>query len=101
MGKIDRSRGETSGFGFSQPVVVGTTINVQRTRRMNMHSSWSLLNSLHPVRQEALPEAGRIGHWGKAIFAGLIAGALFIAVEMFLWGITGRGSLWDPVRLSA
>jgi hypothetical protein len=59
------------------------------------------LHSSHPVRQQALPEPARITHWGKAIFAGLIAGALFVAVEMFLLGITGKGSLWEPVCLSA
>ena len=66
-----------------------------------MHLSRSLWPSPHPVRQQALPEPGRITHWGKAIFAGFIAGALFVAVEIFLLAITGKGSLWDPVRLSA
>src|SRR5277367_764279 len=43
----------------------------------------------------------RITRWGKGTFAGLIAGALLITVEMLLIGIFGRGNIWDPVRLSA
>jgi hypothetical protein len=31
----------------------------------------------------------------------LIAGALFIALEMALLQLFGKGNIWDPVRLSA
>ena len=53
----------------------------------------------------SLPETRRarkrITHWGKGAFAGVIGGALFITVEMFLIQAFGGGSIWDPVRLSA
>lgn len=59
----------------------------------------------HSPAIASLPETRRprkrITHWGKGAFAGLIGGALFITVEMFLMQVFGKGSLWDPVRLSA
>jgi hypothetical protein len=53
--------------------------------------------------QEHVPAEGRkrITRWGKGAYAGIIAGALFLALEMFLIRATGRGGFWDPVRLSA
>ena len=43
----------------------------------------------------------RITRWGKGAYAGIIAGALFLTLEMFLIKVLGGGHLWDPVRLSA
>jgi hypothetical protein len=43
----------------------------------------------------------RIARWGKGAYAGIIAGALFLALEMFLIGAFGSENVWDPVRLSA
>ena len=46
-------------------------------------------------------ERKRITRWAKGAWSGVIAGALFMTVEMFLTEAFGRGSIWDPVRLSA
>src|SRR5260221_1721980 len=57
--------------------------------------------SSHPHIQAQPAERKRITRWGKGAYAGVIAGALFITVEMFLIEAFGKGSIWDPVRLSA
>ena|SRR5579862_1681 len=43
----------------------------------------------------------RIIHWTRSAFAGVIGGALLITLEMFLLPLAGKGTMWDPVRLSA
>lgn len=43
----------------------------------------------------------RITRWGKGAIAGVIAGALILAVEMALVKVFGSGDMWDPVSLSA
>ena len=43
----------------------------------------------------------RITRWGKGAFAGVIAGALSLTVEMALMKGFGSGDMWDAVRLSA
>jgi hypothetical protein len=57
--------------------------------------------STNPVAQVQFPERKRITRWAKGAYGGLLAGTLFLAVEMFLLEAFGRGSIWDPVRLSA
>jgi hypothetical protein len=37
--------------------------------------------------------------WTAAVWSGLIAGLVFIVVEMMLVGITGAGSPWGPPRM--
>jgi len=54
-----------------------------------------------PITESERPERHRISRWGKAIFAGVIAGTLFTTVEMLLIGAAGKGDIWDPLRLSA
>src|ERR1051325_12235969 len=52
--------------------------------------------------EESLPGfQQRVTRWGKGAVAGLLAGTLLVTVEMFLTGLSGRGTLWDPLRLSA
>jgi hypothetical protein len=63
-----------------------------------IQSSSSLV---HPTATTRAPERKRITRWGKGAFAGLIAGALFITLEMALLELFGKGNIWDPVRLSA
>jgi hypothetical protein len=48
-----------------------------------------------------IPERRRITRWIKGGWVGVIAGALFMAVEMFLMAACRHGDMWDPVRLSA
>ena len=61
----------------------------------------SIPHSGQPISHPEVPERHRISRWGKASFAGVIAGSLFTTVEMFLIGASGRGTIWDPIRLSA
>ena len=68
---------------------------------MNMQSGSISSHNAHPLTQAQAPERKRITRWGKGAVAGLIAGALFITVEMFLMEAFGRGNMWDPLRLSA
>ena len=68
---------------------------------MNMQSTSISSHDAHPLAQARAPERKRITRWGKGAVAGLIAGALFITVEMFLMEAFGRGNIWDPLRLSA
>lgn len=68
---------------------------------MNVQSVNISSRNAHPLPQTEAPQRKRITRWGKGAVAGLIAGALFITVEMFLMGALGNGNIWDPVRLSA
>ena len=68
---------------------------------MNLQSSSISSHDAHPLAHARVPERKRITRWGKGAIAGLIAGALFITVEMFLMEAFGRGNMWDPLRLSA
>ena len=54
-----------------------------------------------PLAQRQVAERKRITRWAKGAWSGVIAGALFMTVDMFLTEVFGRGSIWDPVRLSA
>jgi hypothetical protein len=67
---------------------------------MNGHSN-VVAESMRAQEQAPAEGRKRITRWGKGAYAGIIAGALFLALEMFLIKATGRGGLWDPVRLSA
>jgi hypothetical protein len=40
-------------------------------------------------------------HWPAAIWAGVVAGAVFLLLEMILVPALGRGSAWDPPRMIA
>jgi hypothetical protein len=44
-------------------------------------------------------ETGRMPHWRSAIWAGLIAGLVFMMVEMLLVSLVGGMSPWGPVRM--
>jgi len=68
---------------------------------MNVQSANISSHNAHPFPQTEAPQRKRITRWGKGAFAGLIAGALMITVEMFLMEALGQGNIWDPVRLSA
>ncbi len=39
--------------------------------------------------------------WGKAVFAGIIGGVVFMMLEMLLVGTVGGGSAWGPPRMIA
>jgi hypothetical protein len=69
--------------------------------QMNVQSTGIFSHNAHPQAQAQAPERKRITRWGKGAFAGLIAGTLFITVEMFLMEAFGKGDIWDHVRLSA
>src|SRR5579871_1498576 len=58
-------------------------------------------SSMSVANQAGVPERRRVTRWTKGGFVGVVAGALFMAVEMFLVLAFGNGSIWDPVRLSA
>src|SRR5260221_1885643 len=68
---------------------------------MNGQSSDALSHSGHAEAPAESTGRKRITRWGKGAYAGVIAGALFITVEMFLIEAFGKGNIWDPVRLSA
>ena len=40
-------------------------------------------------------------HWRAAIWAGIIAGAVFMIMEMLLVATVGGGSAWGPPRMMA
>ncbi len=46
-------------------------------------------------------EEARAPHWKSAIWAGLIAGVVFIMLEMLLVSLVAGGSPWAPVRMMA
>ena len=69
--------------------------------KVDVQSIQSSSQMVDPVAQTQLPERKRIIRWGKGAFAGVIAGALFISLEMALLVLFGKGDIWDPVRLSA
>ncbi len=68
---------------------------------MKAHSTQVLSHPTQPQTPERDLGRKRITRWGKGAYAGIIAGALFLALEMFLTGKFGSGAIWDPVRLSA
>ena len=70
---------------------------MQKMKVQSIHS----LSSARSAPQRHAPERKRITRWGKGAFAGVVAGALFMSLEMMLLEVFGRGDLWDPVRLSA
>lgn len=46
-------------------------------------------------------EAARTPRWKAAVWAGLIAGVIFIMLEMLLVSLIAGGSPWAPVRMMA
>ncbi len=59
------------------------------------------MQSTSPLVRAPGSERKRITRWTKGVWAGVIAGGLFMTLEMFLIQVFGRGNMWDPVRLSA
>lgn len=57
--------------------------------------------SSRPVTSARRPERKRVTRWTKGGFVGLIAGALFLMVEMLLLELFKQADIWTPVRLSA
>jgi aromatic ring-cleaving dioxygenase len=47
------------------------------------------------------PRATSHTHWRAAIRAGLVAGVIFIVLEVILWPLAGLGSPWEAVRMIA
>ena len=68
---------------------------------MNAQSTNISSENAQALVQAQARKRKRIARWGQGAVAGVIAGALFMAVEMFLMEASGRGNIWDPVRLSA
>ena len=56
---------------------------------------------VNPLTQPKLPERRRITRWIKGAWTGLIAGTLFLGVQMLLAAIFSQGGIWDALRLSA
>ena len=68
-----------------------------KRKKMPINVQSPTISSSHDIQ----PQRKRITRWGKGAFAGVIAGMLFMTVEMGLMKVFGGGNIWDPVRLSA
>ncbi|MQA92837.1 MAG: hypothetical protein GEU90_21875 [Gemmatimonas sp.] len=53
------------------------------------------------MSQEVRPQLLDGIHWRAAAWSGIVAGVVFLALEMILWPLTGLGSPWEPVRMIA
>lgn len=74
---------------------VHKTLRTER-KKMPINAQSPTIASSHGI-----PQRKRITRWGKGAVAGVIAGALFLAVEMVLLKVFGGGNIWVPLRLSA
>ena len=57
--------------------------------------------NINPLTQSQVPQRRRITRWIKGAWTGLIAGTLFLAVQMLLAAVFSKGGVWDALRLSA